>query len=134
MFAPDGKAERPVSHLAHFKGVLHVDGYAGFEHLTGNGDVVLAACWAHTRRKFYEVAESTGSPMATKALRRIGDLYAIEARVRGQSSAHRLAERRSFSKPVVQALHTWLEVQLTRVPGSSTLAEGSVTRSRAGKV
>ena len=56
LFAPDRKAERPVSHLAGFKGVLHVDGYAGFEHLTGNGDVMLAACWAHTRRKFYEVA------------------------------------------------------------------------------
>jgi hypothetical protein len=56
-------------------------------------------------------------------LRRIGDLYAVEARIRGQSSAHRVAERRSFSKPVAQALHTWLEAQLTRVTGSSTLAE-----------
>ncbi|MCK1394339.1 IS66 family transposase [Bradyrhizobium sp. 1] len=123
LFAPDRKAERPVSHLAGFKGVLHVDGYAGFEQLTSNGDVMLAACWAHTRRKFYEVAEATGSPIATEALRRIAELYAIEARVRGQPSAHRLAERRSFSKPVAQALHTCLEAQLTRVPGSSTLAE-----------
>jgi len=123
LFAPDRKAERPVAHLAHFKGVLHVDGYAGFERLTGNGDIVLAACWAHTRRKYYEVAETTGSPIATEAVRRIAELYAIEARVRGQSSAHRLAERRSFSKPVVQAMHTWLEAQLTRVPGRSTLAE-----------
>ena len=57
-------AERPASHLEDFKGVLHVDGYAGFEQLAINGDVVLAACWAHTRRKFYEVAEATGSPVA----------------------------------------------------------------------
>jgi hypothetical protein len=59
-------------------------------------------------RKFYEVAEATGSPVATEALRRIGELYAIEA-LRGQSPAHRLVERRSFSKPIVQALHGWLE-------------------------
>lgn len=123
LFAPDRRAERPVSHLVGFKGVLHVDGYAGFEHLTGNGDIVLAACWAHARRKFYEVAETTGSPIATEALRRIAELYAIEARVRRQSSAHRLAERRSSSKPMVQALHTWLEAQLLRVPGNSTLAD-----------
>jgi hypothetical protein len=72
LFAPDRKAERPVAHLEHFKGVLHVDGYAGFERLAGSGDIVLAACWAHTRRKFYEVAEATGSPVAAEALRRIG--------------------------------------------------------------
>jgi transposase len=123
LFAPDRKAERPVAHLAHFKGVLHIDGYAGFERLTGSGDIVLAACWAHTRRKFYEVAEATGSPVAAEALRRIGELYAVEARVRRQSSAHRLAERRSFSRPIVQALNTWLEAQLPRVAGRSTLAE-----------
>jgi len=112
-----------VAHLERFKGVLHVDGYAGFEQLTGNGDIILAACWAHTRRRFYEVAEATGSPLAAEALRRIGELYAVEARVRGQSSAHRLAERRSFSKPIVQTLRTWLEAQLPLVAGRSTLAE-----------
>jgi len=61
--------------------------------------------------------------VATEALRRIADLYAIEARVRGRSSAHRLAERRSFSKPIVQALHSWLGAQLPFVSGRSTLAE-----------
>jgi transposase len=71
LFAPDRKAERPVSHLEHFKGVLHVDGYAGFGRLTGKGDIILAACWAHTRRKFYEVAQATNAPLAEEALRRI---------------------------------------------------------------
>jgi len=123
LFAPDRKAERPVSHLQGFKGVLHVDGYAGFERLTANGDIALAACWAHTRRKFYEVAEATGSPVAAEALRRIGELYLVEARVRGQSSADRLAERRSFSRPIVDSLRAWLEAQLSRVSGRSTLAE-----------
>ena len=102
MFAPDRKAERPVAHLRDFKGVLHVDGYAGFEQLTAKGEIVLAACWAHTRRKFYEVAQATGSPIAQEALRRIGELYAIEAEVRGRSPQQRLIarkERKRYGAP-----------------------------------
>lgn len=123
MFAPDRKAERPVSHLQHFKGVLHVDGYAGFEQLMAKGDIVLAACWAHTRRKFYDDAQATGSPIAHEALRRIGELYTIEAEVRGQSPPHRLIVRREHSKLVIADLRTWLEAQLAQVSGRSTLAE-----------
>ncbi|MCG7509080.1 IS66 family transposase [Mesorhizobium sp. IRAMC:0171] len=123
LFAPDRKAERPASHLEHFKGVLHVDGYAGFEQLGGKGDIVLAACWAHMRRKFYDVAEATKAPIAMEALRRIGELYAVEADVRGQSPAHRLAARRNRSKAVVVALHACLEAQLVQISGRSTLAE-----------
>lgn len=123
VFAPDRKAERPASHLQKFKGVLHVDGYAGFEQLAANGDIVLAACWAHTRRKFYDVRQATGSPIAEEALRRIGELYAIEAEVRGQSPSHRLIARRRRSKPDVADLKTWLEAQLAQVAGRSTLAE-----------
>jgi transposase len=83
---------------------LHVDGYAGFEPLTSNGDVVLAACWSHARRKFYEVAQATNAPIATEALRQIAKLYAIEADVRGQSPGHRLAARRNRSKRVVETM------------------------------
>jgi transposase len=64
LFAPDRRAERPASHLVNFKSVLHVDGYAGFEPLTAKGDVVLAACWSHARRRFYEVAQATNAPIA----------------------------------------------------------------------
>jgi hypothetical protein len=56
---PDRKAERPATHLQDFRGVLQVDGYAGFERLTMPGDIVLAACWAHARRKFYDLHEAT---------------------------------------------------------------------------
>ena len=69
--APDRRAERPASHLENFKGVLHIDGYAGFESLANKGEVVLAACWSHARRRFYEVAQATNAPIATEALRRI---------------------------------------------------------------
>ena len=50
---------------------MHVDGYAGFEQLTAKGNITLAACWAHTRRKFYDIAEADKAPLALEALRRI---------------------------------------------------------------
>jgi transposase len=123
IFAPDRKAERPAAHLERFKGVLHVDGYAGFEQLTTRGDVVLAACWAHTRRRFYEVAQTENTPLAHEAVRQIAGLYAVEARVRGQSPALRLAARQACSEPIVKALKAWLEAQLPHLPGRGKLAE-----------
>src|SRR5204862_3129710 len=75
LYSPDRRSERPASHLANFKGVVHVDGYPGFDRLSDNGHIQLAACWAHVRRKFYEVHEATGSPVAAEALRRIAELY-----------------------------------------------------------
>ena len=123
LFAPDRKAERPVTHLRNFKGVLHVDGYAGFEQVAARPDVTLAACWAHTRRKFYDVAQATGSPIAEDAVRRIAELYAIEAEIRGKAPHWRLAARRKQSAPRVKSLHAWLESQLAQVPARSTLAD-----------
>ena len=123
MFAPDRKAERPAGHLASYKGVLHVDGYAGFETLTKAGNIRLAACWAHMRRKFYDVAQATNAPIAAEALRRIAEIYAVEAEIRGQTPFYRLGERRRRSKPLVEALHVWLQAQLLLIPGRSALAE-----------
>jgi transposase len=60
--------------------VLQVVGHAGFEQLTAPGDIVLAACWAHARRKFYNLHEAAGSPIAAETSRRITELDAIEAR------------------------------------------------------
>jgi transposase len=123
LFAPDRKAQRPVAHLQNFTGVLHVDGYAGFERVASRPDVTLAACWAHTRRKFYDVEQATGSPIAAEALRRIAMLYEVEAKARGQSPAQRLAWRRTLSRPHLAAMKRWLEAQLALVPARSTLAE-----------
>jgi len=113
VYAPDRKSERPAAHLENFSGILHVDGYAGFARLRARGDVTLAACWIHMRRNFYEFFEATNSPVAAEAPRRIGELYAIEERIRGQSPALRLAERRTFSKPLVEKLKVWFEQQLS---------------------
>jgi transposase len=123
LYSPDRKAERPASHLARFKGVIQVDGYAGFEKLTTGGDIVLAACWAHTRRKFYELHQATGSPIAQEALRRIGALYEIEDIIRSQTAEERRMIRLIKAKPLVQDLKAWLEKELHRVPPRSGLAE-----------
>lgn len=122
-YSPDRKGERPAAHLQGFRGTLQVDGYAGFERLTATGEVVLAACWAHARRKFYELQEAIGSPIAAEALRRIGELYAIEARIRGQSPEVRLRIRRAQSRPLVDQMRRWLDQELARIPARGRLAE-----------
>lgn len=122
-YSPDRKAERPVGHLDRFRGVLQVDGYAGFERLTERGDIALAACWAHARRKFYDVHQATQSPIADEALRRIAALYAVEKQIHGWSADNRQAARAARSRPLVDALKPWLEAQLRRVPPRGTLAE-----------
>ena len=124
LYSPDRKAERPASHLKAFRGTLQVDGYAGFERLTAGGHVQLAACWAHARRKFYDVQEATGSPIAAEALRRIGELYAVEASIRGQSLVHRHQVRDQRSRPLVAALKQFLDAELSRIPSGSALADG----------
>ena len=83
-YSPDRRGEHPQAHLAGFGGVLQADGYAGFGGLYDGGRVVEAACWAHVRRKFFDLHAGGQSPLASEALERIEALYAIEAAVRGQ--------------------------------------------------
>jgi transposase len=123
LFSPDRKGERPAAHLERFRGTLQVDGYGGFERLTESGRVTLAACWAHTRRKFYELADATGSPIATEALARIAALYQIEADIRGRRADDRKAARQARSRPIIAAMKPWLERELNRIPGRGKLAE-----------
>ena len=124
-YAADRKGAHPAAHLAGFQGVLQVDGYGGFKRLLENrppGAIQLAFCWAHCRRRFYEIHRATGSSLAAEALRRIGDLYAIEAEVRGRSAEERRVARQERSQPIVAALQAWLVAQLERVSGQSALA------------
>jgi transposase len=127
LYAEDRKGEHPAAHLAGFRGILQVDGYSGFKSLQAGRPtdrIKLAFCWAHCRRGFYELHRATGSPLAEEeALRRIGGLYAIEAEIRGRPAEERRAARQERSKPIVEALHAWLTLQLGRVSGKSTLAE-----------
>jgi transposase len=126
VYAEDRKGEHPAAHLAGFRGVLQVDGYGGFKSLLADrpaGEIRLSFCWAHCRRRFYEIHQAIGSPLAEEALRRIGELYAIEAEVRGRPAEERRTARQERSKPLVEALHSWLTAQLERVSGKSGLAE-----------
>src|SRR3982751_1063831 len=126
LYAEDRKGEHPAAHLAEFRGVLQVDGYSGFKRLLENrppGEIRLAFCWAHCRRRFYDIHQATGSPLAEEALRRIGELYEVEAEIRGRPAEERRAVRQERSKPLVDALHAWLTAQLGRVSGKSGLAE-----------
>jgi hypothetical protein len=84
---------------------------------------LLAACWAHTRRKFYDLHEATGSPIAAEALRRISELYAIEKSIRGRAAEERRIVRNAQSRPLVEAMKPWLEMELGRIPGRGGLAE-----------
>ena len=93
VYAPDRKASQPIAHLAGFKGVLQVDGYAGYRALAEKGDVSLAFCWAHLRRRFYERFVSEASPIAAEALQRIAALYRIETDIRGRAPDERRAVR-----------------------------------------
>ena len=126
VYAEDRKAVRPAAHLAGFRGVLQVDGYAGFKRLAGeraDHSIRLAFCWAHMRRPFYQFFESTRSPLAAHVLARIRELYAIEAEIRGCPAEHRREVRQTRSRPIVEALHAWLQEQLPRVSGASDLAK-----------
>lgn len=123
LYSPDRRAERPAQHLARFRGLLQVDGYAGFGALAVRGDILLAACWAHVRRKLYDFYQATGSPIAAEALARIAALYAIEEEIRGASPEVRQQAREQWSRPVVETLKPWLEGELNRLAPKSGLAE-----------
>ena len=83
-YSPDRKGEHPAKHLQNYAGILQADGYAGFNKLYETGRIVEAACWAHVRRKFHDLYQAHGSPIAKEALERIAQLYGIE-----QSAADR---------------------------------------------
>jgi transposase len=123
IYAPDRTASQPIAHLAGFKGVLQVDGYAGYRAIAQKGDVSLAFCWAHVRRRFYERAIAEASPIATEALQRIALLYAVEKDIRGLGPDERRLVRQERSRPVLAALEPWLRAKLALISQKSKLAE-----------
>ncbi len=122
-YSPDRKGIHPQQHLKHYRGALHADGYAGFNQLYVKGEVIEVACWAHVRRKFYDIMQSTGSPIATEAIERIAMLYAIEKDIRGKPPDCRKAVRQARAGPLLADLKAWLHEQLTLVSAKSSLAQ-----------
>jgi transposase len=123
VYAPDRKAERPTAHLAGFKGILQVDGYAGYRKLAERGDVKLAFCWAHMRRNFYELATPGPAPIASEALRHIAEFYAIEKDIRGHSAEERRIVRLQKSRPLADTFEQWLRAKLGLISQKGKLAE-----------
>jgi hypothetical protein len=121
-YSPDRKGERPEQHLSSFNGTLQADGYAGFNRVYEKGRVQEAACWAHVRRKFFDLHQAHASPLAAEAMERIGKLYAIEAEVRGRPPDERLKIRQTRARPILESLHQWFETSLAKVSKKSETA------------
>ena len=128
-YAPDRKAQQAQALLQDCRGYLHADAYGGFKPLyepdpvTGEAQLTEVACWAHARRKIYEVHAATGSPAAQLLLSRIGELFAIEADIRGKTPDERLAARTAQTVPLLAQLKSEFEAALAQVSGKSTLAQ-----------
>jgi transposase len=124
-YAPGRGGKHAMRLLAGYNGIVQCDGYAVYKQLADGrhgGAVTLAFCWSHWRRHFYDIAKDGPAPIASEALQRIAKLYAIEEKVRGRSAETRRAIRQAESKPLVQVLKAWLEVELARVSAKSTIA------------
>ncbi|MBS1823510.1 MAG: IS66 family transposase [Acidobacteria bacterium] len=121
-YSPDRKGENPQQHLKSYRGSLQADAYAGFQNLYDEGRIVEAACWAHARRKFHEIHIAHASPITSEAIERIAALYAIEAEIRGSTPEIRKEIRQTRARPLIDSLHTWLEVTLAKLSRKSDTA------------
>jgi transposase len=126
-YAPGRGGVHAVKLLDGFAGVLQVDGYAGYNTLADparpGGAVTLAYCWSHLRRKFYEVYVGGHSPIATVALTRIKQLYAVEDEIRGLPPELRRRARQDRSKPIAEALKPFFQQSLAAVPKGGKIGE-----------
>ncbi|MGY0834958.1 IS66 family transposase [Azospirillum brasilense] len=122
-YSRDRGGGHPEAHLAGWAGVLQADAYAGYNRLYDASrqpePVAEALCWAHARRKFFELADIAAnkrrgkgappiSPLALEAVQRIDPLFDIEREALGRSAADRLALRTELSKPRIEELETWM--------------------------
>lgn len=117
-YSPDRKGIHPQTHLCEFNGVLQADAYAGFNELYREGHIKEAACWAHAQRKIHDVHVRTPS-----ALKRIGELYTVEAAISGMQAEQHLAERQMKTKPLLNALESWLREKMKMLTRNSELAK-----------
>lgn len=111
-----------MSHLAGFRGFLQADAYAGYDGLYRSG-VTEVACWAHFRRKVFDLHERSPTPLTTDILERIAAIYAVEAEVRGKPPDIRCCVRQERSKPLVEALREVLDAALRHLSPRSDMAK-----------
>ena len=126
-YVPSRSGKHGEKLLEGFQGTVQVDGYPGHNRLARpdrpGGALTRAACWIHARRGLKEIFDSNGSPIAKAGLKRIAQLYKIEAKIRGESPATRQFVRWTESAPLVNAFGVWLDEQRSRVSPRSRLGE-----------
>jgi transposase len=126
-YSPDRSGEHPERHLATFAGIMQADAYAGFNRLyepgRQPGPILEAACWAHARRKLYDLAALANAPIAAEAVRRIDQLFAVERDLAGLSAEARLAVRAARSAPILADLEPWLRQQQERLSRRSEVGK-----------
>jgi transposase len=122
-YSRDREGKHPEQHLASYVGLMQADAYAGFNRLyeaaRKPGPIVEAACWAHVRRKFFDLARLKQAPIAFQAVERIDALFAIEREINGLTSSQRVQVRAERSRPLVIELETWLREQRAKLSRSS---------------
>ena len=132
-YSPDRRGEHPEHHLRSFAGILQADAYAGFNKLYDGarrpGPVTEAGCWAHGRRKFFELADpalrkrSLLSPVALEAVKRIDTVFAIEREINGQPAEARLAVRQQRVLPLLNELEAWMRLERARLSRHADVAK-----------
>ena len=111
-YSPNRQGQHPQSHLAQFSGVLQADAFAGYNEVYADGRITEAACMAHARRKIHDLHVRRATATTTEALRRIGELYAIEAQIRNQLPDQRREIRQQQARPLLDSLESWLRERL----------------------
>ncbi len=126
-YSPDRGAEHPERHLVNYTGLMQDDAYSGYNGLYVEGrqpgPITEASCWAHGRRKFYDLAELRRAPLAIEAVRRIDELFATEREINGKPPDQRLAVRQDRSKPLVEDLERWLRKERRKLSSKNPLAK-----------
>lgn len=128
-YSPDRKGERPEAHLKNFSGTLHADAYSGYNKLYISDDnphatINEAGCWAHVRRKFYDVTiANEKANIAFAVLEKIGEIYQVEAEVRGFDPNIRVKARQEKSIKLVDELFTGFRKAYSQLPKKSSTAK-----------
>lgn len=126
-YSPNRDGTHPESHLTSYSGLMQADAYAGYNGLYAEGrkpgPILEAGCWAHGRRKFFELADLQKAPLAIEAVRRIDELFAIEREINGKPPDQRRAVRQERSKPLVDALEAWLRQERRALSSKGPMAK-----------
>jgi transposase len=126
-YSPNREGIHPQRQLARYTGIMQVDAYSGYNALYAEGrkpgPIVEAACWAHGRRKLYELARLAKMPIAIEAVRRIDELFAIERDIAGLPPQQRVCVRRERSKPLTEDLERWLRAERRKLSSKNPLAK-----------